>query len=197
MHFSSPSGQRLSWCRPWNRGAVGSFSKGYCSVTTFLNMVRNVTPNPAIGSQNCSLSVGMSVLPAACGHGGGRAVEGQRLGGTRDGSACGHRRRREATRATGGGSLRGFLLFFLGPAGPERDRDEQHEQYADAGEEVSPVDAAVQRDGADRGHGDDPAERDRDQPLPAERHELVVAEPRQGPAQPDEDEDEEEHLAEE
>src|SRR3954467_3901694 len=59
MHFSSPSGQRLSWCRPWNRGAVGFFSKGYCSVTTFLNMVRNVTPKPATGSQNCSFSVGI------------------------------------------------------------------------------------------------------------------------------------------
>src|SRR6185436_21070817 len=54
MHFSSPSGQRLSWCRPWKRGAVGFFSNGYSSVTTFLNMVRNVTPKPAIGSQSCS-----------------------------------------------------------------------------------------------------------------------------------------------
>src|SRR5436190_21423755 len=56
MHFSSPSGHRLSWCRPWNRGAVGFFSNGYCSVTTFLNIVRKVTPNPATGSQNCSLT---------------------------------------------------------------------------------------------------------------------------------------------
>ena len=55
MHFSRPSGQRLSWWRPWKRGAVGSFSKGYCSVTTFLNIVRKVTPNPAIGSQRLSL----------------------------------------------------------------------------------------------------------------------------------------------
>src|SRR3954468_2481418 len=54
MHFSRPSGQRLSWWRPWNRGAVGFFSNGYCSVTTFLNIVRKVTPKPAIGSQNCS-----------------------------------------------------------------------------------------------------------------------------------------------
>src|SRR3954447_21515092 len=57
MHFSSPSGHRFSWWRPWKRGAVGFFSNGYCSVTTFLNMVRNVTPKPATGSQNCSLSV--------------------------------------------------------------------------------------------------------------------------------------------
>ena len=60
MHFSSPSGQRLSWWRPWKRGAVGIFSKGYCSVTTFLNMVRKVTPNPATGSQNCSRMLGES-----------------------------------------------------------------------------------------------------------------------------------------
>ncbi len=63
MHFSRPSGQRLSWCRPWNRGAVGFFSNGYCSVTTFLNMVRKVTPKPATGSQNCSLSVGIRAAP--------------------------------------------------------------------------------------------------------------------------------------
>ena len=54
MHFSRPSGQRLSWWRPWKRGAVGSFSNGYCSVTTLRNIVRKVTPNPATGSQNCS-----------------------------------------------------------------------------------------------------------------------------------------------
>jgi hypothetical protein len=51
MHFSSPSGQRFSWCRPWKRGAVFSLTKGYCSVTTLRKMVRKVTPNPATGSQ--------------------------------------------------------------------------------------------------------------------------------------------------
>src|SRR3954453_4454975 len=59
MHFSSPSGQRLSWWRPWKRGAVGFFSNGYCSVTTRRNIVRKVTPNPATGSQNCSFRVGI------------------------------------------------------------------------------------------------------------------------------------------
>src|SRR3954447_20484281 len=57
MHFSSPSGQRFSWCRPWNRGAVGFFSNGYCSVNTFRNIVRKVTPNPATGSQRDSLTL--------------------------------------------------------------------------------------------------------------------------------------------
>src|SRR3954447_15912142 len=61
-HFSRPSGQRLSWWRPWKRGAVGFFSNGYCSVTTLRNIVRKVTPNPATGSQNCSFSVGISLL---------------------------------------------------------------------------------------------------------------------------------------
>src|SRR5438128_1403621 len=46
MHFSRPSGCRFSWWRPWNRLAVGTFSKGYCSVTGLRNMVPKVTPNP-------------------------------------------------------------------------------------------------------------------------------------------------------
>src|SRR5215469_16354556 len=49
MHFSRPSGQRLSWCLPWNLGAVGFFSSGYWTVSTFLNICRKVTPNPLIG----------------------------------------------------------------------------------------------------------------------------------------------------
>src|SRR5919202_2341507 len=53
-HFSRPSGHRLSWWRPWKRGAVAFFSNGYCSVTTLRNVVRKVTPKPATGSQNCS-----------------------------------------------------------------------------------------------------------------------------------------------
>src|SRR5690349_6404055 len=71
MHFSRPSGHRFSWCRPWNRGAVGFFSKGYSSVTTFRNIVRKVTPNPATGSQNCCFRVGISLLLAGDGPDGG------------------------------------------------------------------------------------------------------------------------------
>src|SRR5215467_14856418 len=52
MHFSSPSGQRLSWWRPWNRGAVGFFSSGYWTVSTFLNICRKVTPKPLTGPRN-------------------------------------------------------------------------------------------------------------------------------------------------
>src|SRR3954468_10822956 len=115
MHFSRPSGHRLSWCRPWNRGAVGTFSNGYCSVTTFRNMVRKVTPNPATGSQNCSLSVGIGSGPIlclgvrTCGHG-GAGLEGQRLGGTAYGAAGGHRRGREPSRPRSGLLPRRALL---------------------------------------------------------------------------------------
>src|SRR5216683_7623029 len=49
MHFSSPSGQRLSWWRPWKRGAVGFTSSGYWTVSTFRNICRKVTPNPLTG----------------------------------------------------------------------------------------------------------------------------------------------------
>src|SRR5258708_39174714 len=49
MHFSRPSGHRLSWCRPWKRGAVGSFTSGYWTVSTLLNSWWNATPNPLTG----------------------------------------------------------------------------------------------------------------------------------------------------
>src|SRR5690242_21363207 len=49
-HFSSPSGCRLSWWRPWKRGAVGFLYSGYCSVSRFLNMALKVTPKPATGA---------------------------------------------------------------------------------------------------------------------------------------------------
>src|SRR5690348_13116930 len=49
MHFSSPSGHRLSWWCPWNRGAVGRFSSGYWTVSTFRNISVKVTPNPLTG----------------------------------------------------------------------------------------------------------------------------------------------------
>src|SRR6516165_10582288 len=52
MHFSSPSGQRFSLWRPWNRGAVGFFSSGYWTVSTFRNICRKVTPNPLTGLRN-------------------------------------------------------------------------------------------------------------------------------------------------
>src|SRR5215207_9358519 len=64
MHFSSPSGHRFSWCLPWNRGAVGFLSNGYCSVNTLRNIVRKVTPNPATGSQRDSLTLATAAFLA-------------------------------------------------------------------------------------------------------------------------------------
>src|ERR1700745_2612896 len=52
MHFSSPSGHRFSWWRPWNRGAVGFFTSGYWTVSTFRNICRKVTPKPLTGPRN-------------------------------------------------------------------------------------------------------------------------------------------------
>src|ERR1700722_20392068 len=54
MHFSRPSGQRLSWWCPWNRGAVGLLSSGYITVSTFRNISRKVTPNPFTGLRKSS-----------------------------------------------------------------------------------------------------------------------------------------------
>src|ERR1700749_152526 len=58
MHFSRPSGQRLSWWCPWNRGAVGRFSSGYITVSTFLNISRKVTPNPLTGFRKSRAGTG-------------------------------------------------------------------------------------------------------------------------------------------
>src|SRR6201996_3345002 len=54
MHFSRPSGQRLSWWCPWNRGAVGRLSSGYITVSTLRNISRKVTPNPLTGLRKSS-----------------------------------------------------------------------------------------------------------------------------------------------
>src|ERR1700733_12121705 len=58
MHFSRPSGQRLSWWCPWNRGAVGRLSSGYITVSTFLNISRKVTPNPLTGLRKSGTGTG-------------------------------------------------------------------------------------------------------------------------------------------
>src|SRR5215469_15871018 len=54
MHFSSPSGHRLSWWWPWHLGAVGRLSSGYITVSTFRNISRKVTPNPLTGLRKSS-----------------------------------------------------------------------------------------------------------------------------------------------
>src|ERR1700753_761366 len=72
MHFSRPSGQRLSWWCPWNRGAVGRLSSGYITVSTFLNISRKVTPNPFTGLRKSRPGTGDLLRHAA-----GRTVFGR------------------------------------------------------------------------------------------------------------------------
>src|SRR5688572_7004210 len=68
-HFSSPSGWRLSWWRPCQRGAAGGKSSGYSSVTTFLNIVEKVTPKPSKNSNTVDLLRGSAELVTPwCGH---------------------------------------------------------------------------------------------------------------------------------
>src|SRR5215471_18135604 len=62
MHFSRPSGHRLSWWWPWYRGAVGRFSSGYMTVSTFLNISVKVTPNPLTGLKKLLTAVTGPVL---------------------------------------------------------------------------------------------------------------------------------------
>src|SRR5487761_450418 len=76
MHFSRPSGQRLSWWCPWNRGAVGRLSSGYITVSTFLNISRKVTPNPLTGLRKSS--TGDLLRHAIAGCRGRRHCPGQR-----------------------------------------------------------------------------------------------------------------------
>src|ERR1700689_4608249 len=67
MHFSRPSGQRLSWWCPWYLGAVGRFSSGYMTVSTFLNISRKVTPNPLTGLRKLVIGTGDLLLARVSG----------------------------------------------------------------------------------------------------------------------------------
>src|ERR1022692_4558347 len=222
MHFSSPSGQRLSWWRPWKRGAVGFTSSGYWTVYTFLNMVRKVTPNPLTESNTGDLLGGA----VGGGHGIAGATGGRRwlVPGTdrdagsvvvrkihgRDGETPQGRARRTGrtlrdhsahgtTRGRGDASV-GFGLRHLPPPlrGHVAQEDEQDDEREDEpGHDIdsgAPAILAVDPYGGD---DHDPGQRDRDEHLPAEPHQLVVADPRQRAAQPEEHEDQDQHLGQE
>src|SRR3954452_23158436 len=132
MHFSSPSGWRLSTCRPWKRGWVGTFSSGYCSVLTFLNIVLKVTPNPLMGS---------SQLAPATGHLLGRVLEGAHGGLTR------HRRHGEAAGERVVRRGFGTAGVVLRRSRPERDDEEENdEDRAAVGEDVAAVGLVVDVD---------------------------------------------------
>src|SRR5207248_545331 len=157
-----------SWWWPWNRGAVGRFSSGYWTVSTFLNISWKVTPNPLIGlrkSSTCDLPAGGFVT-------GSDAMVVRQV----------ERRHRE-----GGGRRRGrsshpgpFGRFALGvgrlrrgrvPRGPllrraipHRDqRQDEHDD--DAEHHVRGGGMAVKPPGAHRGDQQDPDDGDRDQDL--------------------------------
>src|SRR5215218_606053 len=78
----------------------------------------------------------------------------------------------------------------LGPLGAgvdhPRDRAADHGEQPDDQEEPGAAGVADLRQAADRGDGDDPDQAGRDEELPAEPHELVVAHARQRSADPDE-----------
>src|SRR5215472_10378208 len=142
MHFSSPSGHRLSWWWPWNRGAVGRLSSGYITVSAFRNISRKVTPNPLTGLRksstgDLSFSPGGAIPPRPP----------QRMGGSPPPIPPGtvvvrqvERRHRVALRALfvigvrdGRGGGRQVRCALLGGVVPERDeREDQHQNQAGA-----------------------------------------------------------------
>src|SRR4249919_3341453 len=149
-------------------------------------MVRNVTPNPATGSQSCSLRV----LPSCCelirgprGSAGSASdvvgwsyclvlldgrdrpagVEREGDGGAADGAPLRHRRHREPTVVALRGGLT-HLVVLLRLVSEEEDAEEEHDGDPETDQEVLAVDAAVERDDADRGDRDDPEQRERDEP---------------------------------
>src|SRR5260370_21902588 len=144
MHFSSPSGQRFSWWRPWNRGAVGRRSSGYSTVSAFLNIWWKVTPKPLTGLRKSSagdllaVARGPGVQQRARGSGLARAGHADavvvRQVERRDGEAPRLRRRA----AGGPGRLRGGVVPALAPCAPAvppppphpPHRPEEHQHHA-------------------------------------------------------------------
>src|ERR1700684_313873 len=90
MHFSSPSGPRVSLGGPWKRGAVGRFSSGYWTVSTFRNISWKVTPNPLMGLRKSSTGdlLGAVRVPGL-GHRAGRSGDGAGRAGEPDGVVVG------------------------------------------------------------------------------------------------------------
>ena len=208
-HFSSPSGQRFSWWRPWNRGAV---TFGLVRVLLGEGLAEHrleghTEPGDRVEDthQDCSSrvvsSVGRPLGRHRVGTAGLGCVDVRRLladqrprparaaAGCPAGAPGSRRRRRRSGR----------------PARARRARRRSSPPTKVA--TISPTritPATTQKVGVEnqpsrlpsrkRGHGHQPDQRDRDQPLPAEAHELVVAQPGQGAAQPDEQEQEEQDL---
>src|SRR3954447_20482777 len=187
MHFSRPSGCRLRTCRPCQRGAVGLFSSGYCSVLTFLNIVAKVTPKPLTGLKTSLQLValrGSRGSLAATGHllarrmrnGAGRQLPGQWW----HGETAGERVVRLVFRP---------LLRRLLALGPDSDDEAEHdEDDACHCEDTAAARVGVDEVVPDGGREQQPDQARWDEDLPAELHELVITQPGQRPAQPDEHE---------
>src|SRR5580692_6420937 len=193
MHFSSPSGHRLSWWWPWNRGAVGRLSSGYMTVSTFLNISWKVTPKPLTGLSQlstCDLLSGGVCMADTSVEGGLRidtdaVVVRQVERGNRE---CRGRRRGAGLGIIG---LAGDLVprrTLLGRAFPHHGQGHD-EQDDDAEDHVGGLAVRVEPPRAHGGDQQDPDDGDRDEDLPADRHELVVPDPGQRAAEPDEAEE--------
>src|SRR5579875_1268631 len=205
MHFSSPSGHRLSWWWPWNRGAVGCGFSGYSAVSTFLNIWWKVTPKPLTGLRKSSTGDLRAVA---------RGSRIEESAGTFGLPRSAHadpvvvrqieRGDREALWVAGPAGVAGQLAVasfrfggglvqfafqqsaaFFRPGLPDPDdREEQHQNQP--GDDVDARAAAVLPPDPDGGDHHDPDQRTGDEDLPAERHELVVPDAGQRATQPDE-----------
>src|SRR5215469_18706213 len=176
MHFSRPSGHLLSWCLPWNRGAVGRLTSGYSTVSTLRNICLKVTAKPLTGFRKSSTgdllySLVLGALTWQPRRARGQAVVVRQI----------HRRHGEHA----GAFLRrlGFhgrapLRRALGRVVPGEGQREQDE-HDPAADYVDASAAAVPAPDAERGDQQRPCQRSRDKDLPAEPHELVVSDARQ------------------
>src|SRR5882757_4859987 len=186
MHFSSPSGCRLSWWRPWNRGAVGFLYSGYCSVSRFLNMALKVTPKPATGPRNSGIAVLLRLLRlggagvgrtgrTGCAHQlaprpAGPPRHHRRLLSRQGwyGVAAGHRV--EPLRWRERAVRRGLAFLLAVPEQVHEQRDEQQREDRAADIEDDPREVVILvAHRPDRGDQHQPHHGDRDEHLPAER----------------------------
>src|SRR5690606_24959464 len=158
MHFSRPSGQRLSWWRPWKRGMVGRLTSGYSTVGTFLNIVWKVTPKPLTGLSHSSTGNLPLLLVAFGGTGRGRPRRfGRHTAAVVGGGARGHREPAEggllvgAARVLGAlaGLLRALAAHEADPGGDGRDRGDREARDDDGDDQRVRL---VDDEHADDGH---------------------------------------------
>src|SRR5580692_6919397 len=156
-------------------------------VSTFLNISWKVTPNPLIGlkkSSTCDLLGGGFLVGIEADAVVVRQVERWHREGPRAG-------RLELPVGLRDGRVPGRPL--LGGAVP-RPRQGHDEHDGEAEHYVRGLGVRVEPPRAHAGDQQDPDDGDRDEDLPADRHQLVIADPGQGTAQPDVAEQQDEDL---